>query len=87
MRSSSIRSIRPQAKHAPNQTGYREVYFEDGGWRKTAIYQRTALPVGFTVRGPAVIEQNDTTTLVVPGSSATVDERLNLICKVVDDAA
>jgi N-methylhydantoinase A/oxoprolinase/acetone carboxylase beta subunit len=39
------------------------------------------------VQGPAVIEQNDTTTLVVPGSSATVDERLNLICKVVDDAA
>jgi N-methylhydantoinase A len=68
-------------------TGHRDVYFEDGGWLKTAIYQRTALPVGAKVQGPAVIEQNDTTTLVAPGASATVDQRLNLICKVVDDAA
>jgi N-methylhydantoinase A len=66
--------------------GDRDVYFEDGGWLKTGVYQRTSLPIGFTVRGPAVIEQNDTTTLLVPNSSATVDERLNLICKV-DDAA
>lgn len=72
---------------APAPTGYRDVYFEDGGWLKTAIYDRTTLPVGFTARGPAVIEQTDTTTLVLPNSSATVDERLNLICKVVDDAA
>lgn len=68
-------------------TGYRDVYFENDGWLKTAIFQRTRLPTGFVVHGPAVIEQNDTTTLIAPGSSATVDERLNLICKVVDDAA
>ncbi len=68
-------------------TGFREVYFEDGGWLKTAIFDRTSLPVGFTAHGPAVIEQNDTTTLILPGSSATVDERLNLVCKVMDDAA
>ena len=71
----------------PAPTGYRDVYFENGGWQKTAIFQRSSLPVGFLVRGPAVIQQSDTTTLIVPGSSATVDERLNLICKVVDDAA
>jgi N-methylhydantoinase A len=75
---------------APSETrsepdGHRDVYFEDGGWLKTAVYQRTSLPIGLTVHGPAVIEQNDTTTLLAPGSSATVDERLNLICKV-DDA-
>jgi N-methylhydantoinase A len=74
-------------KAAPKPTGYREVYFEEGGWQNTVIYDRTSLPVGFSVRGPAVIEQSDTTTLVLPRSTATVDERLNLICKVVDDAA
>ena len=74
-------------KAAPKPTGHREVYFEEGGWQNTAIYDRTSLPIGFSVHGPAVIEQNDTTTLVLPRSTATVDERLNLICKVVDDAA
>ncbi len=38
--------------------GHRDVYFEDGGWLKTAVYQRTSLPIGLTVHGPAVIEQN-----------------------------
>jgi N-methylhydantoinase A len=75
----------PDAK--PTPTGTREVYFEEGGWLKTAIYDRTSLPVGFSISGPAVIQQNDTTTLLLPRSSATVDEHLNLICKVVDDAA
>jgi N-methylhydantoinase A len=74
-------------KAAPKPTGYREVYFEEGGWQNTVIYDRTSLPMGFSVQGPAVIEQSDTTTLVLPRSIATVDERLNLICKVVDDAA
>jgi N-methylhydantoinase A len=72
---------------APKPTGYREVYFEEGGWQNTVIYGRTSLPIGFSVHGPAVIEQSDTTTLVLPRSTATVDERLNLICMVVDDAA
>jgi N-methylhydantoinase A len=74
-------------KAAPKPTGYREVYFEQGGWQNTVIYDRASLPIGFSVHGPAVIEQSDTTTLVLPRSTATVDERLNLICKVVDDAA
>ncbi len=67
---------------SPAPTEYRDVYFENGGWQKTAIFQRPSLPVSFLVRGPAVIQQSDTTTLIVPGSTATVDERLNLICKV-----
>jgi N-methylhydantoinase A len=80
-----IYSAPPEGK--PKPTGHRDVYFEEGGWLKTAIYDRTSLPVGFRIPGPAVIEQNDTTTLVLPRSTATVDEHLNLICKVVDDAA
>ncbi|MGV3633776.1 MAG: hydantoinase/oxoprolinase family protein [Pseudorhodoplanes sp.] len=74
-------------KAAPVPIGHRDVYFEDGGWLKSAVYDRTSLPIGFTAHGPVVIEQSDTTTLILPGASATVDEHLNLICKVVDDAA
>src|SRR6185312_3496154 len=32
-----------------------------------AVYDRTALPTGFEFAGPAIIEQDDTTTLVTPG--------------------
>lgn len=84
----AIDTLYPHPTEAATEpTGHRQVYFEEGGWQDTAIYDRTSLPVGFTVRGPAVIEQKDTTTLVIPRSTATVDERLNLICKVVDDEA
>jgi N-methylhydantoinase A len=61
-------------------SGTRQVYFDD--WTETAIYQRAELPAGCIIAGPAVIEQIDSTTLLIPGSSATVDERHNLICSV-----
>ena len=70
----------PDGTPAPAEN--REVFYEDHGWLDTPIFSRTSLPVGFTIQGPAIVEQSDTTTLLVPGSHATVDERLNLICKV-----
>ncbi len=60
----------------------RQVYFELAGWTETVVYQRDTLPVGSKITGPAVIEQLDSTTLVIPGSSIEVDPRRNLICRV-----
>jgi N-methylhydantoinase A len=31
-----------------------------------AIYRRASMPVGLTFMGPAIVEQDDTTTLVEP---------------------
>lgn len=45
----------------------------------TPIYERDDLDPGHRVHGPAVIEQMDTTTLVMPGTTATIDAALNLI--------
>ncbi len=45
-------------------------------------YSRAVLPLGFRFEGPAVVEQDDSTTLVEPGSTATVDEAGNLILEV-----
>ena len=56
------------------------MFDEAEGWVEAPVYERTALPVGFEIPGPAIIEQLDSTTLLVPGSSARVDERFNLIC-------
>jgi N-methylhydantoinase A len=55
----------------------RPVMFD--GWAETEIWDRAALAAGQAVRGPAVIEQLDTTTVVPPGCVATVHESAALI--------
>jgi N-methylhydantoinase A len=58
----------------------RDVYFpEHGGFVPTPVYERFDLPAGTILEGPAVIEQMDATTLVLPGTAARVDGHLNLI--------
>ena len=64
----------------PAPRGRRQVFDEAEGWVEAPVYERTGLPAGFEIAGPAIIEQLDSTTLLVPGSRARVDERFNLIC-------
>ena len=60
--------------------GTRPVYFkETGGFVKTAIYDRDRLKNGARLPGPAIVEQADSTTVLPPGVTATVDPYLNLI--------
>jgi N-methylhydantoinase A len=42
------------------------------------VYARDRLDVGMTLTGPAVIDQQDTTVVVLPGQVLTVDRYLNL---------
>ncbi len=44
-----------------------------------AVYDRAALKVDDTLDGPAIIEQDDTTTLLTPGWRARVDRLGNLV--------
>jgi N-methylhydantoinase A len=61
----------------------RRVYLpESGGHTECPVYDRRRLAPGHRVEGPAVIEQMDTTTLLLPGDVATVDELHNLIVEV-----
>ena len=56
--------------------GYRDVYWKDDT-ASTAIYAQSKLDCGNIVRGPAVIESDDTTILVPAGKKYTVDGLLN----------
>ena len=59
-----------------------ETYFRvDGRMEKlsSSFYDRSRIPVGGVVRGPAVILQHDSTTVLLPGSSATIEESGNMI--------
>ncbi|SFK80449.1 hydantoinase/oxoprolinase family protein [Falsiroseomonas stagni] len=63
--------------------GKRDVWFpEAGGFVATPIYSRDALHPGNRFVGPAIVEQMDTTTVVLPGMTARVDSYLNLILEV-----
>lgn len=53
--------------------------FLNGGSVATAVYQRDDLQFGQALCGPAIIEQEDTTTIVLPGWSARVDTIGNLL--------
>jgi len=43
------------------------------------VYNHDLLPSGAEFRGPAIVEQKESTTVVIPGSHAKVDDQLNLI--------
>ncbi len=62
---------------APPRT-HRRVWFAEG-WHETPIYDREGLPPGAELRGPAVVEQTDTTILLHPSSRASVDSLGNLL--------
>ena len=63
---------------AQARQGVRPVYVS-GGWREATIYARRELPVGATIAGPAILEQQDTTIFVEPDLQARVDHLGNVI--------
>jgi N-methylhydantoinase A len=59
----------------------RRVYFGSAGWKTCPCLDRERLGVGAVVRGPAVVEQLDATTVVPPGYRGTVDRVGNLVMR------
>jgi N-methylhydantoinase A len=60
----------PRATARPRAGERRAVYFgAPGGFLDCDIYDRSALAAGFAARGPALIEEYGSTTLVWPGDT------------------
>lgn len=57
----------------------REVYFDDGGFRSTPIYDRSSLEVGQRIEGPALVEEPGCTSLLPPGTTAEISAHGNVI--------
>lgn len=66
----------------PTPTETRPVYFNAEAPDAAAVYHRADLLPGHRIVGPAVIEQLDSTALVYPGDTATVDAALNFIIEL-----
>jgi N-methylhydantoinase A len=61
----------------PSPKGERPI-FRAGKWLTAGVYDRSALGAGDRITGPAIIEQDDTTTVLLPGWSARADVLGNL---------
>ena len=60
---------------------HRKVYFKDK-FINTPIYSRDRMPFEFEIKGPAIIEQMDTTTLIEPEDRAFGDNLGNIFIEV-----
>lgn len=65
--------------------GVRAAYFpERGGYVETPVYDRYTLGPGATFRGPAIVEEPESTLLIGDRGRARVDDRLNVIVEFAD---
>jgi N-methylhydantoinase A len=81
-----LRSSLPSALRLPTAEpefgaaahGHCRVWFPDG-WQEAPLLLRARLAPGEPVRGPALLVQDDATTVVAPGWQGTVDSAGNLL--------
>ena len=65
--------------------GMRQVHFDAaGGFVETPVYDRARLGAGHRFDGPAIVEEMDSTTLVLPGYGVEVDRYGNLLISPAD---
>jgi N-methylhydantoinase A len=57
------------------------VTFADQQSLETPVYERQKLSPGMRLTGPAIVAQDDTTTLVLPGHSAEIDHLRNIVLR------
>jgi N-methylhydantoinase A len=65
----------------PAPVSRRPVHF-GSAWHDTPVYDRGDFAPGLQLDGPAIVEQSDTTTVIEPDMSLSVDRHGNLLVKV-----
>ncbi|MDO8477282.1 MAG: hydantoinase/oxoprolinase family protein [Candidatus Rokubacteria bacterium] len=72
----------PPAGTSAVSTGSHRAYFKETGAVDMARYDRTSLPPGPAVAGPAMVEDEWSTTVVYPGQRCVADRLGNLVIEV-----
>jgi N-methylhydantoinase A len=62
----------PDCEEEPQPNHRRAVAFRAAGRLETPVYRRELLPASFSLTGPAIIEEQDSTTVIAPGEQLTV---------------
>ncbi len=68
--------------YLPEEGGGPAGGFAAGGFVEVPVYGRYALGPGSTIEGPAVVEEDEATTLLWPGDRLTVDPQHNLVIEL-----
>ncbi|MEC8135521.1 MAG: hydantoinase/oxoprolinase family protein [Pseudomonadota bacterium] len=71
-----------QIDEDPSDKGERQVYFPETGYATCRIYNRYALKPGDSFRGPAVIEERESTAVAGPDTTVSIDKYLNLVIDI-----
>jgi N-methylhydantoinase A/oxoprolinase/acetone carboxylase beta subunit len=72
----------PPAGAPAKPAGARRTFFAElGGYVDGPVYRRAGLAAGARVKGPAIVDQEDTTTVVYPGQTASVHPSGTLIIR------
>jgi N-methylhydantoinase A len=69
-----------------HERGERQVFFRGSGYVTTAVVHRSALEAGQRVQGPALIQEEGSTTLVSPGMAVEKTEHGSLIITLEDQS-
>lgn len=62
--------------------GKRKVFFDETGFKDTNIYDRSMLRYGNVLKGPCIVEERMSTSVLIPGSTGEVDAYGNILVKV-----
>ena len=75
--------VEPNADARVALNGSRPAYFANAnGFVECPVYHRYKLAAGAEISGPAIIEEEESTTIIRPGDSASIDRWLNLLIRV-----
>jgi N-methylhydantoinase A len=73
-------ATQPVAANGDADKGERQVYFgPETGFVNARVYDRYHLVSGSSFKGPAIVEERESTTIVPPNASARIDAALNLV--------
>ena len=64
------------------EKGERQVHFPETGFAPCKVYNRYGLAAGTKFRGPAVVEERESTVVAGPDTTLSVDRYLNLIIDI-----
>jgi N-methylhydantoinase A len=76
-----LAALAPVADVAPRPVAHRRLHTR-GGWSEAPVWRREALPAGFALSGPAIIEEYGATTLLGPADSATIGALGEIVLRV-----
>ena len=77
-----------RSRRSQQRSGTRKAWFpEAGGYVDTRILDRQALAGGATVTGPAILEDLDSTTVMLPGDVARLSAEGHLIIDIAKEGA